>query len=74
MAPNVCGFPPYAAQKWKFPKPIFFDILTIHNDQISYVKEGLDPLYMCTAGPQTVTQQGSTDDTDNRNLTMGNLA
>ena len=24
----------------------FFDILTIHNDQISYVKHVLDPLYV----------------------------
>ena len=24
----------------------FFDILTIHNDQISYVKHVLDPLYL----------------------------
>ena len=32
---------------WKFSKTnFFFDILTIHNDQISYVKHVLDPLHV----------------------------
>ena len=34
----LCSFAALAAQKWKFPKLIFFDIMTIHNDQISYAK------------------------------------
>ena len=35
-----------AAQKWQLPKLIFFYILTIHNDQISYVKQILDPIHV----------------------------
>ena len=35
-----------AAQKWKFSKLIFLYILTIQNDQISYVKHFLAPLYL----------------------------
>ena len=34
------------SQKWKFPKLIFFDTLTIQNDQISYVKHVLASLYV----------------------------
>ena len=33
-------------KKWKFPKLIFFYILTIHNDQISYVKHVLDTIHV----------------------------
>ena len=39
-------FPDSAVQKWKFPKLILFDILTIHNDQISYVRHVLDPIHV----------------------------
>ena len=42
-ATYLCSFPPSTAQKWKFFKTSF-DILTIHNDIISYVKHVLDPL------------------------------
>ena len=42
----LCSFPASATQKWKFPKLIFFYILTIQNDQISYVKHVLAPLYV----------------------------
>ena len=38
-----CSFPPSIAQKLELPKPIFFDILTIHNGQICYVKHVLGP-------------------------------
>ena len=34
------------SKKWKFPKLIFFDTLTIQNDQISYVKHVSAPLYV----------------------------
>ena len=40
----IGGLPPSTAQKGGFS--IFVDILTIHNDQISYVKHVLDPLYV----------------------------
>ena len=43
----LCSFPALAAQKWKFLKLIlFFYILTIHNDQIPYVKHVLDPIHV----------------------------
>ena len=41
----LSSFPPSKAQKWKNFN-FFFDILTIHNDKISYVKRVLDPVYM----------------------------
>ena len=40
----ISSFPPSSAQKWTF-FAFFLDILTIHNDEISYVKHVLDPLY-----------------------------
>ena len=40
------GFPPSAAEKWKFPQPIFLYIVTIHNDQISNVEHVSGPLYL----------------------------
>ena len=42
----LCNFPASAPQKWKFPKLFFFNILTIHNDQISYAKHVLDPIHL----------------------------
>ena len=41
----LCSFLTSATQKWKFPK-LFFYILTIQNDQISYVKHVLAPVYV----------------------------
>ena len=35
-----------AAQKWKFSKTDFFHALTIQNDQISYVKHVVAPVYV----------------------------
>ena len=34
------------SSKMEIFKPDFFDVLTIHNDQISYVKHILDCLYV----------------------------
>ena len=34
------------SSKMEIPKPIFFNVLTIHNDQATYVKHALDPLYV----------------------------
>ena len=42
----LCNFPASAAQKWTFPKLVFFNTLTIHNDQLSYVKHVLDPIHV----------------------------
>ena len=42
----LCNFPASAAQKWNFPKLIFFYILTIHNDQISHVKHVLGHIHV----------------------------
>ena len=42
----LCIFLASAAQKWKFSETDFFDFLTIQNDQISYVKHVLAPLYV----------------------------
>ena len=42
----LCSFQASAAQKWKFPKVLFFDTLTIQNGQISYVKHVFDPLHV----------------------------
>ena len=42
----LCSFPASAAQKRLFPKLNFFNILTIQNDKISYVKHVLAPLYL----------------------------
>ena len=39
----LSNFPPSTGQKWK-NFIFFFDILTIHNDETSYVKHVLDPL------------------------------
>ena len=39
-------FPPQQLKNGNFPKLIFFDTLTIQNDQISYVKHVLAPLYV----------------------------
>ena len=36
----------YAAEKWKFPKLIFFDIVTGPNDHPSYVKHVLGSIYV----------------------------
>ena len=50
MAADVCttcisSLPPYTAQKRQFFE-FSFDILPIHNDEMSYVKHVLDPLYV----------------------------
>ena len=47
VAPDVhtSSLPPSTAQKWKIFR-FFCDILTIHNNQISYVKHVLDALYV----------------------------
>ena len=42
MCGQMSSLPSSTAQKWNF----VFAILTIHNDQISYVKHVLDPLYV----------------------------
>ena len=42
----LCGLPPWATEKCTFTKPIFFHIMTSHNDQRSYLKHALDPLYV----------------------------
>ena len=44
MTPPPLDPPPL--QRWKLENfsKIFFDILTIHNDEISYLKHVLDPL------------------------------
>ena len=39
----LCSVPASAAQKWKVPKLLFFDILATQNHQISYVKHVSDP-------------------------------
>ena len=51
MAFGVCmncfsNFPPSTGQKWKFLQNIFFDVVTIYNDEICYVKHVLTPLYV----------------------------
>ena len=42
----LCSFQASAAQKWNFPETDFSDTSTIQNDQISYVKHVLAPLYV----------------------------
>ena len=42
----LCSFSASAAKKWKFPKLIFFCILTIQDHQISYVKHVSDPIHV----------------------------
>ena len=50
-------FPASAAQKWKFPKLIFFDTLTIQNDQ-TFLTEAcfgpssciFHPIWVCVGG------------------------
>ena len=49
MAFGVCtncfsSFPPSTGQKWKIFAKHFFDIVTIYNNEICYVKHVLDPL------------------------------
>ena len=39
-------FSTLGSPKMEFSETDFLDILTIHNDQISYVKQVLDPLYV----------------------------
>ena len=39
-------FSTLCSSKMEFFKTDFFDILAIHNDQISYLKHGLDPLFV----------------------------
>ena len=51
MAFGVCtnclsSFPPSTGQKWKIFAKHFFDIVTIYNDEICYVKHVLAP-FMC---------------------------
>ena len=51
MAFGVCtdclnNFPPSAAQKWKSLQNTLFDIVTIYNDEIFYVKHVLATLYV----------------------------
>ena len=41
----LCTFPLSPTHKWKCSKLIFFDVLTIHTDQISHAKHVLDPPY-----------------------------
>ena len=43
--------------KMEISKTHFFDSLTIHNDQISYVKHFFAPLCVCGAG-WPISQQG----------------
>ena len=42
-----CSFSPWAAQKSKFPKLIFFDIVTTQKAYPSYVKHVLGSIYVC---------------------------
>ena len=44
--PACAVFQPLVAQKMEISETDFFDTLTIHNDQISYVKHVLDPLHV----------------------------
>ena len=39
-------FSTLGSSKMEIFKPDFFDVLTIHNDQISYANHVLDPLYV----------------------------
>ena len=44
-----CIFPSSAAQKWKFPKLFFFNILTIDNVRTPHVKHVFHPIHvLCT--------------------------
>ena len=44
--PQLMQFSTLGSSKMEIFKTDFFDILTIPNDQISYVKHVLDPLYL----------------------------
>ena len=44
MAFGVCTNS--TSQKWKFLQKFFFDIVTTHNDEISYLKHVSAPLYV----------------------------
>ena len=41
-----CSFSPWVAQKWKFSKLVFFDVVTTQNDHPRYVKHVLGRMYM----------------------------
>ena len=42
----LCSFSPWAAEKLGFPKLIFFDIVTTHNDHPSHVIHVLGSMYV----------------------------
>ena len=43
--PAHAVFHPVELKKSKFPELIFFDIVTTHNDHVSYVKHVLGSMY-----------------------------